>query len=87
MFDGIVKLENMGCAKLNLADAPRGKMLKVGRFQGGRAFYQKLLSLGFYPGAAVKVISSSKKGPVIAEICGSRVVIGHSMAERISIDC
>ena len=45
----------------------------------------KLYSIGIAPGVTVKVIEKYLRGPVILEVDGVRVAVGHNMASKIFV--
>lgn len=69
----------------NLTDIKPRTRVRVLKLSGGERFKEKLLCMGILPGHEIEVLSSQKKGPVIVKINDTRVVIGHSMAERIIV--
>lgn len=69
----------------NLTDIKSGTRVKVLKLSGGERFKDKLLCMGILPGHEIEVLSSQKKGPVMVRVNDTRVVIGHSMAERIIV--
>ena len=69
----------------NLTNIKSGSKVKVLKLSGGERFKDKLLCMGILPGHEVEVLSSQRKGPVMVKVNDTRVVIGHSMAERIIV--
>ena len=69
----------------SLAGVRAGTRARVLKLAGGERFKDKLLCMGILPGHEIEVLSSSKNGPVIVRVNDTRVVIGHSMAERILV--
>ena len=69
----------------NLTNIKSGTKVRVLKLSGGERFKDKLLCMGILPGHEVEVLSSQKKGPVMVKVNDTRVVIGHSMAERIIV--
>lgn len=67
------------------------KQLKAGQqgyvrhLTGGHHLVQRLLALGFTPGASLQVLRSSEHGPVLVSIRGTQIAIGHHEAENILI--
>ena len=54
--------------------------------RGGRGLVQKLADMGLTPGSKLKVISSHKPGPILIDIRGSRLVLGHGVAHKVMVD-
>ncbi len=65
--------------------------LKVGQrgfirhLTGGHNLVQRLLALGFTPGAPIQILRSSDHGPLLVSIRGTQIAIGHHEAENILI--
>ncbi len=62
-----------------------GHRATVTKVRGGRGFIHRLASMGILPGAAVSLVRGGPGGPVIVQVCGSRVIIGRGMAHRIMV--
>jgi len=71
--------------EINLTGVKSRTKVRVLKLSGGERFKDKLLCMGILPGHEIEVLSSQKKGPVIVKVNDTRVVIGHSMAERIFV--
>jgi ferrous iron transport protein A len=70
-----------------LTDLPAGKRAKVRRLAGGRGLRARLSSLGLRPGVPVtKVSAGLLSGPVVVQLQGSQVAVGHGMARRIMVE-
>jgi Fe2+ transport system protein FeoA len=41
--------------------------------------------MGIYPGTLLRVVRGGRGGPVIAEVRGTRIVIGRGMADRVTV--
>ncbi len=71
---------------VTLSSAPPGSIVRVVRVDvRGRGPYRRLLELGVYPGATLRVVSNSL-GPVIVEKNGARLAIGRRHASRILVE-
>jgi len=68
-----------------LTDIKARTKVRVLKLSGGERFKDKLLCMGILPGHEIEVLSSQNKGPVIVKVNDTRVVIGHSMAEKIIV--
>jgi Fe2+ transport system protein FeoA len=53
--------------------------------RAGWGLQRRLAGLGLTPGAKVRVASNSKRGPVIVEVAGSRLLLGYGVARRIMV--
>ncbi len=55
--------------------------------KGGYGIRQRLSHLGLHPGDTIEIIRSGYVGgPVLVEIHGAEVGIGHGMAEKIEVE-
>lgn len=66
--------------------AKAGDSVRVRRFRGGAGMTARLAEMGVLPGAVLKVVRAEHQGPVVVEIRGGKVIIGHGMAERIIVE-
>ena len=73
-----------GATKLTSVRAGmRGVVVTVG---GGHGLRHRLSLLGVRPGVELQKVSSLfLRGPVVVQVGGRQVAIGHGMAERIAI--
>ncbi len=69
-----------------LSAAPPGSVVRVVRVEvAGRGAYRRLLELGIYPGATLRIVNNSL-GPVVVEKNGARLAIGRGHAHRILVE-
>jgi Fe2+ transport system protein FeoA len=68
-----------------LAQAQVGDHLCIAGFKGDAHTMQHLNHLGFYPGAAVQVISRSLSGSVIVTMAGKRLGLGRQTAQQVIV--
>jgi ferrous iron transport protein A len=55
--------------------------------KGGYGVRQRLSRLGLHPGDTIEIVRSGYLGgPMLLEIHGSEVGIGHGMAEKIEVE-
>lgn len=54
--------------------------------QGGHGFLSRLASLGFTPGADLRVVQNYGHGPIIVNLRGTRVALGRGEAEKILVE-
>ena len=55
-------------------------------FGAGRGVTTRLLGLGLTKGCTFRVIQSSSSGPVLVEVRGTRIALGHELARRIIVE-
>jgi len=68
-----------------LAIVEAGKRVHVVGVDAGEGLQGRLAAMGLVPGAAVDVIANSSRGPFIVAVKGSRIVLGHGMAQKIIV--
>ena len=57
----------------------------VDAIQGGRGIVRRLAAHGILPGTPLNVIANTLTGPIIVEVRGSRLALGHGEAMRIMV--
>lgn len=68
---------------INLANNEEGFILSI---EGGYSARAKLESLGIRPGKKIRKMSSQIfKGPVVIDIDGREIALGHGLAHKILI--
>jgi len=68
-----------------LAMATVGTCVEVEGVRGGDDLKRRLAEMGLLPGTRVRVISNGRPGPVVLEIKGSRLAIGHGVTHKIRV--
>lgn len=69
-----------------LSEIPTGEVAFILDFRGGQAVNNRLVSLGFTPGAEVNMIQNYRRGPLIVAVRGARVALGRGEAAKIVVD-
>lgn len=69
---------------LTIADAPRGRTLRVVGVRGGQRMVHRLASLGMVPGASVTVLR--RRGVVMVAIGDGRIALGREAASSVSVE-
>lgn len=62
-----------------------GRTVQLADVRCGWGLQRKLADMGLTPGLIFRVISSQMPGPVIIDVRGSRLALGHGMALRILV--
>ena len=62
-----------------------GKEIVLVAIHGGRGLRARLNSMGFNEGMKLKVLHSHGHGPCIVQTGGTRLVLGHGMAQKILV--
>jgi len=68
-----------------LAMVNPGEEVTIVDVQAGRGLTRRLADMGLIPGTAVKVVNSQRPGPVIVEVKGSKLILGHGMTHKIMV--
>lgn len=62
-----------------------GECAEVARVLCGHGLLCRMTSLGFTPGAEVKVVQNYGHGPLIAQVRGARVALGRGEANQLYV--
>ena len=68
-----------------LSMASPGDLVKVVSIRAGWGLQRRLADMGLTPGVQVRIISSQRPGPVVLEVRGSRLALGHGIAHKIMV--
>lgn len=72
---------------MKLLDSPKGQIVRVIDYQGGKGVSHKLRQLGLSPGREVKVLRYAPLGgPVMIDVEGRSVAIGRGIAARVQVE-
>lgn len=52
----------------------------------GSGILRRLLDLGLTKGCSFKVVQASRGGPVLVEVRGTRIALGHGIARRMIVE-
>jgi ferrous iron transport protein A len=63
-----------------------GESVQIRSVRGGRQVLSRLASLGFTPGAQLKVVQNYGHGPIIVSLRDTRVALGRGEASKIFVD-
>ena len=85
MAEMILNHRHGGIDGVPLVMAPKDHDLEVVRVEGGRGFVFRLATMGLISGARVTLESGGKSGPVLISLGGTRLILGHGMAQRIMV--
>ena len=70
---------------MSLALMCSGKRVRFLGAQAGRGLRARLSTMGLVPGVEIEVVRSSSHGPVVVGVRGSRMVLGHGVAQKIMV--
>ena len=62
-----------------------GQQGMVYALRGGRHFVARLAALGFTPGALVTIVRNHIFGPLIVEVRGTQIAMGHGEARHVLV--
>ncbi len=68
-----------------LAMARPGDVVSVVNVRAGWGLQRRLADMGLIPGVKIRVINSQMPGPIIIDLRGSRLVLGHGVAQKITV--
>ena len=70
---------------VSLSAVKNGELVQIQKMGGGRHFLSRLASLGFTPGARLKVVQNYGRGPIIVDVRDTRVALGRGEADKILV--
>ena len=68
-----------------LAMTITGELAQVIAVRAGWGLQRRLADMGLTPGVQVRVVHSLMPGPIVIDLRGSRVVLGHGVAQKIIV--
>lgn len=68
-----------------LAMVSSGEVVQVVDVRAGFRLQKRLADMGLTPGVTIRVLNSQVPGPIIIDLRGSRLVLGHGMAQKILV--
>jgi len=71
---------------LPLAMINPSEEVTVAEIRGGRGLVRRLADMGLTPGTTLKVINSQMPGPILIDLRGSRLALGHGVALKIMVE-
>jgi ferrous iron transport protein A len=71
---------------LSLSAVRTGESVQIQRLRGGHQFLSRLASLGFTPGAHLRVVQNYGRGPLIVSLRDTRVALGRGEATKILVE-
>lgn len=69
-----------------LSGVGSGTSVVLRRIRGGQDLLNRLLALGFVPGATVEVRHNERSGPLLVAVKGDRIMLGRGMAEKMMVE-
>jgi ferrous iron transport protein A len=71
---------------VSLSTLHTGESVRIQRIQGGYHCLSRLASLGFTPGARLKVVQNFGHGALIVALRDTRVALGRGEADKILVE-
>jgi ferrous iron transport protein A len=71
---------------MHLGSVATGETAQIRKLQGGHGFLSRLASLGFTPGAQLRVVQNYGHGPIIVSLRDSRIALGRGEAQKILVE-
>lgn len=72
---------------MKLLDSPKGKIVRIIDYTGGKGVGFKLRQLGLCPGREVKVLRHAPLGgPIMIDVEGRSIALGRGIAARIKVE-
>jgi len=68
-----------------LAMVNSGETVTLVSIRAGWGLTRRLADMGLIPGMRLRVINRQASGPIIIDVRGSRLVLGHGMAQKILV--
>lgn len=72
-------------ATRQLASLKAGSQARLLGINGHHGVQAKMAAMGLLPGTMIEVIRASKDGPVLISVRGSRIMLGHGLADHIEV--
>ncbi|MFN2224994.1 MAG: ferrous iron transport protein A [Anaerolineae bacterium] len=69
-----------------LSTVSSGEQVRICRIRGGHHFLSRLATLGFTPGAWLRVVQNYGRGPIIVNLRDTRVALGRGEAAKIEVE-
>ena len=62
-----------------------GEPVQIVGVRAGYGLQRKLADMGLIPGVIIRIVNGQMPGPVIIDLWGSRLALGHGMAQKILV--
>jgi ferrous iron transport protein A len=83
--EGVVERVDLA-DRVYLGAVRTGEVVYIHHMVGGHHFLSRLASLGFTPGARLRMVQNARRGPIIVSIRDTRVALGRGEAGRIIVE-
>ncbi|MFC2045422.1 ferrous iron transport protein A [Chloroflexota bacterium] len=76
----------MAHSSVPLTMVGHGESATLVAIQASSGLARRLADMGLVPGTTVRIINSHMSGPVLIEVKGYRLALGHGIAQKIMVD-
>jgi ferrous iron transport protein A len=80
-----MKSTTMTTYGVSLSAVQSGTLVRIHEIRGGHGLLSRLASLGFTPGAPLKVVQNYGHGPIIVSLRDTKVALGRGEATKIVV--
>jgi ferrous iron transport protein A len=70
----------------SISDVKVGERVIIKQLSGGKDFNNRIVAMGFVPGAEVTVFQNYGHGPVIVTLRDTRVALGRGEAMKVMVE-
>lgn len=70
---------------LPLSMVSPGQEVTLAVIHGGRGLRRRLIDMGLNEGVRLRVVEAQSSGPCLIAIGGTRLMLGHGMAQKILV--
>ena len=70
---------------MRLSEGIKDRQYRIVGITGGRGARRRLLDLGLTIGVCIKIIVIRSYGPVLIEVRGTRLALGHGLASKVEV--
>lgn len=68
-----------------LAFVRKGNRVQIVRVDAGQGLRARLTAMGLIPETVIDALMNSSKGPLVISLKGSRIILGHVIAQKIMV--
>ncbi|MFC1871539.1 ferrous iron transport protein A [Chloroflexota bacterium] len=70
---------------MTLSMVSPGETADIASVRAGWGLQRRLAEMGLNPGVSVRVINNQHPGPIVLDVRGSRLALGHGIAHKIFV--
>jgi len=80
-----VDVSDEGRTAVPLSFATPGRPLRVFNVNAGWGLRRRLARMGLTPGAEIRLVSPHSPGPLVVEVGGLSITLGHGVAQKVMV--